>query len=66
MRVPESKLEVIKDYINKVLEHMESEIGRIEGIKDMLFCSECGVVDPNYKNRCMCRDCARKFDSLIK
>ena len=62
IRVPESKREVIKKYINKVLEHMEDELGRIEGIKDMLLCSYCGKIDPNRMNRCICDDCLDKND----
>lgn len=59
VRVPENKLEVIKEYINSVLENME-ELGRIEGIKDMLLCNRCGKIDPNYINRCVCLDCLDK------
>ena len=61
VRVPESKLEVIKKYLNNVLKHMEDEIGRIEGIKDMLLCSYCGKIDPNRLNRCICDDCGKKL-----
>ena len=61
IRVPESKREVIKKYINKVLEYME-ELGKIEGIKDILLCSWCGKIDPNYSNRCICQECLRKDD----
>jgi len=61
IRVPESKLEVIKEYINLVLENME-ELGRIKGIKDILLCNRCGKIDPNYINRCICMDCLEKAD----
>ena len=61
IRVPESKLEIIKDYINKVLENME-ELGRIKDIKDILLCSYCGKIDPNRLNRCICDDCLDKDD----
>jgi len=56
IRVPESKLEVIKEYINLVLEKME-ELGRIKGIKDIQLCNRCGSIDPNWNNRTICVDC---------
>ena len=63
IRVPESKLEVIKNYINFVLEKME-ELGRIEDIKDLAICTYCGNIDPNYTNRTICLDCLMLLDKI--